>query len=82
MFFKKTFKEPAFLAVYRLGTEQENDPSYIVVREFCTYNDPLSVDRNFRVCTCDTGFSKVDMSSGFRTFNALYVNTASLKYIL
>ena len=53
----------------------------IVVRDFGTYNDPLS-DRKFRVCTCDTGFSKVDMYSGVRSFNALYVNTALLKFIL
>ena len=82
IFFLKTFREPAFLTVYSLGAEQENDPSYIVVREFGTYNDPLSADRKFRVCTCDTGFSKFDMSSGLRTFNALYVNTALLKCIL
>ena len=42
---------------HSLGAEQENDPSYIVVRDFGTYNDPLSLDRKFRVCTCDTGFS-------------------------
>ena len=76
MFFLKTFREPAFLTVWgrvfhSLGAEQENDPSYIVVRDFGTYNDPLSVDRKFRVCTCDTGFSKVDMYSGFRSFKAL-----------
>ena len=67
---------------HSLGAEQENDPSYIVVRDFGTYNDPLSVDRKFRVCTCDTGFSKVDMYSGVRSFKALYVNTALLKFIL
>ena len=42
----------------------------------------MSVDRKFSVCTYDTGFSEVDMSSGLRTFNALYVNTALLKCIL
>ena len=67
---------------HSLGAEQVNDPSYIVVRDFGTYNDPLSVDRKFRVCTCDTGFSKVDMYSGVRSFKALYVNTALLKFIL
>ena len=87
MFFLKTFREPAFLTVrgrvfHSLGAEQENDPSYIVVRDFGTYNDPLSVDRKFKVCTCDTGFSKVDMYSGVRSFKALYVNTALLKFIL
>ena len=57
---------------HSLGAEQENDPSYIVVRDVGTYNDPLSVDRKFRACTCDTGFSKVDMYSGVRAFNALH----------
>ena len=33
---------------YSLGAEQENDPSYIVVRDFGTYNVPLSVDRKLR----------------------------------
>ena len=61
---------------HSLGAEQENDSSYTVVRDFGTYTDPLSVDRKFRVCTCDTCFSKVDMYSGVRSFNALYVNTA------
>ena len=36
----------------------------------------------FRECACDTGFSKVDMYSGVRSFNALYVNTALLKGML
>ena len=67
---------------HSLGAEQENDPSYIVIHDSGTYNDPLSVDRKFRVCTCDTGFSKVDMYSGVRPFKALYVNTALLKFIL
>ena len=67
---------------HSLGAEQENDPSYIVVRDFGTYNDPLSVDRKFSVCTCDTGFSKVDMYSGVKSFKAPYVNTALLKFIL
>ena len=49
---------------------------------FGTYNDPLSVDRKFRVCTCDTSFSKDNMYSGVRSFSALYVNTALLKFIL
>ena len=66
---------------HSLGAEQENDPSYIVVRDFGTYNDLLSVDRKFRVCTFETGFSKVDMYSGVRSFNALYVNTALLEFI-
>ena len=52
---------------YSLGAEQENDPSYILEHDFGTYNDPLSVGRKFRVCTCDTGFSKVDMYSGARS---------------
>ena len=65
-----------------LGAEQENDPSYIVVRDFGTYNDPLLIGRKFRVYTCDTGFSKVDMYSGVRSFKALYVNTALLKFNL
>ena len=65
MFFLKTFREPAFLTVlgrvfHSLVAEQENDPSYIVVRDFGTYNDTLLVDRKFRICTCDTGFSKVN----------------------
>ena len=67
---------------HSLGAEQENDPWYIVVRDFGTYNEPMSVDRKFRVCTCDTDFSKVDMYSGVRSFKALYVNTALLKFIL
>ena len=32
---------------HSLGAEQENDPSYIVIRDFGTYNDPLSADRKF-----------------------------------
>ena len=64
------------------GAEQENDSSYIVVRDFATYKDPLSVDRKFRACTCDTGFNKDDMYSGVRSFNALHVNTVLLKFIL
>ena len=68
--------------LHSLGAEQENDPSYIDVRDFGTYNDPLSVDRKLRVCTCDTGFRKVDMYSAVRSFNALYVNTALMKFIL
>ena len=67
---------------HSLGAEQENDPSYIVVLDFGTYNDPVSVDRKFRVYTCDTGFSEVDMYPGVRSFNTLYVNTALLKFIL
>ena len=66
---------------HSLGAEQENDSSYISVRDFGTCNNPLSVDRKFRVCTCDTGFSKVDMFSGVRSFNALYVNTALYRSI-
>ena len=34
------------------------------------------------VCTCDTSFSKVDMYFGVSSFNALYVNTDLLKFIL
>ena len=69
---------------HSLVAEQENDPSYIVVRDFGTYNDPLLVDRKFRICTCDTGFSKVDMHSGVSSCNVLhvYVNTALFKFIL
>ena len=87
VFFLKTFREPAFLTVrvnvfHNLGAEQENNPTYIVVCDFGTCNDPFSADRNFRVYICDTGFSKVDMYSGVISFNALYVNTAVLKFIL
>ena len=67
---------------HSLDAEQENNISYIVVRDFGTYNDQLSVDRKFWVFICDTGFSKVDMYSGGRSFNALYVNTALLKFNL
>ena len=67
---------------HSLVAEQENDPSYIVVRDFGTYNYPLLVDRKFRICTSDTGFSKVDMYSEVSSFNVLYVNTALLKFIL
>ena len=51
---------------------------YIAVRDFGTYNDPLSADRRFRECNGDTGFSKVDIYSGIRLFNALYVSTGLL----
>ena len=42
--FLKTFREPAFLtfwgrAFHSLGAEQENDPSYIAVRDFGTNSD-------------------------------------------
>ena len=62
MFFLKTFRETAFLtfwgrAFHSLGAEHENDPSYIAVRDFGTNSDPLSADRKFRECTCETGFS-------------------------
>ena len=67
---------------HSLGAEQENNPSYIVVHDFGTYNDPLSVDRKFRVCSRDTGLSKVAMYPGARSFNALYVIPALLKFIL
>ena len=86
-FFLKTFREPAFLtfwgrALHSLGAEHENDLSYIALRDFGTNSDPFSADRKFRECTCETGFSKVDMHSGVRLFNALYVNTALLYLIL
>ena len=80
----KTYREPAFLtfcrgrAFHSLGAEHENGLSYIAVRDIGTNSDPLSADRKFRECTCETGFSKVDMYSGVRLFNALYVNTALL----
>ena len=83
MFFLKTFREPAFLTVWgRVFHSLETSHRILSYVIFGTYNDPLSVDRKFRVCTCDTGFSKVDMYSGVMSFKALYVNTALLKFIL
>ena len=46
---------------HSLSTEQENDPLYIVLCDFCMYSDPLSTDRKFTECTCDASFSKVYM---------------------
>ena len=82
MFFFKMFREPAILTVigrvfHSLDAEQENDPSYIVVILVHTM-----IRCKFRVCTCDTGYSKVVMYSGVRSFNALCLNTVLLKFIL
>ena len=59
---------------HTLGAEQENDSSYIVVRDFgnTMIRCRLIVSLGY-VYTCDTGFSKVDMYSGVRSFNALCV---------
>ena len=53
------------------------------MRDFDICSNPLLADRRFRECTCscDTGFSIVDMYSEVRLLNvnALFVNTALVK---
>ena len=46
------------------GTEQENEPLYNDVRAFGTNKEPFSDDRNFKVCTSDIGFRRLEIYSG------------------
>ena len=63
------FRVPEFLTVggrvfHKRGAEQENEPSYSVVCDLGTNNEPFSDDRKFRAWASDIGFKRLEIYSG------------------